>query len=115
MHYHILDLQQTLDTFGSGKSNTILEPALPTNTIEMSRDEFDEYYSSTLLYLRRRFSHCFKKVDPTAWSIATWSNRTRRSSIEQRGSTSDKELLGTYASKDKYKETQKIRRSTPQT
>ena len=61
---------------------------------EFVEDEFENLYRECIELLRQKVSYCFAgKRDPLTWTIATWSNRARRSSIEKLGTEEDRANL----------------------
>ena len=68
-----------------------------------SNEQINKAYSRCLEHLKSTVSYCFqKKKNPEdQWTIATWSVRTARSSIEKNGTESDKAKLPPSSNRNK--------------
>ncbi len=69
--------------------------ALPPMHETITNQHINEVYDRCVGHLKSTVSYCFqKKKNPeNEWTIATWSLRTSRSSIEKKGTESDKAKL----------------------
>ena len=84
---------------------------LPEDTVLMSSDAVEEVFTKSMTYLQRTVSYCFKAgKEPSKYTIATWSNRVSRSSIEKYGTAEDKAHLGASSRRNFQKPNQKRRR-----
>jgi hypothetical protein len=75
---------------------TYLEKNAPSEALSVQSpiEDIDKYYKTSVEFLKSRVSYCFQgDRNPLEWSVPTWFNRTRRSSIEKHGTENDKEYL----------------------
>lgn len=73
-----------------------IEDRLPSDTKAMSVEEIEAYFQKCVDVLQTRVSYCFEGScdNPIGnWAIGNWTNKTQFSSIQDRGTASDKALL----------------------
>ena len=76
----------------------------PSNSA-LTEEQIDETYNHCIDYLKSRVSYCFagNKNPVTEWALSTWANRLSRSTIENKGTASDKEKLPPLTNRNKPK------------
>jgi hypothetical protein len=93
---------------------TYLEKNAPSEalSVQSSIEDIDKCYKTSVDFpKRRRVSYCFQgDRNPLEWSVATWSNCTRRSSIEKHGTEKDKEYLEAASWRNQPKTTKSRKR-----
>jgi hypothetical protein len=74
----------------------------PTHN-NITTEEINQAYDRIIEHLKSTVSYCFlkNKSPQDNWTIATWSVRVSRSSIEKNGTQSDKEKLGDASNRNK--------------
>ena len=92
------------------------ELGLPEDTGEMTADEVNGAFDKCVDYLKRTVSYCWRnrKVDPLSYTIGTWSNKTSRGAIEQKGSVEDRRHMAEAGNRNRRKPNQKRRRELAQ-
>jgi len=87
----------------------------PSNSAPME-EQIDEACNNSIDYLKSRVSYCFAdgKNPVTEWALSTWANRLSRSSIEKKGTASDKEKLPPLTNRNTAKGSNKrVRKEEP--
>ena len=76
---------------------------IPNDNNRPTEEEIDAAYSRCLEHLKSTVSYCFemRKKPEDEWNLATWSLRVARSSIEKRGTDSDKAKLAPATNRNK--------------
>jgi hypothetical protein len=92
---------------------TYLENNAPSEalSVQSSIEDIDKYYKTSVNFLKSRVTYCFQgDRNPLEWSVTTWSNRTRRSSIEKHGTENDNEYLEAASWRNQPKSTKSRKR-----
>ena len=76
----------------------------PSNS-SLTEEQIDKTYNHCIDYLKSRVSYCFAgdKNPVTEWGLSTWANRLSQSTIENKGTASDKEKLPPLTNRNKPK------------